>query len=126
MLAGKTPCLGEVRAGWWVAGLEGGPSPGCPLAPGQGQVPKLFRLDLARDPGSEVSLAGCHHSEYLLHPWPRLPPLGSDSAGWLAQARTPGLSSLLSTLPHWPGLWSSPWPSSLSTLDSFSSKLGSC
>lgn len=55
MLAGETQCLGEVRAGWRVAGLEGGP-PGCPMAPGQGWDPRLFRLGLAE----KVSLAGHH------------------------------------------------------------------
>lgn len=84
MLAGETQCLEEVRAGWRVAGLEGGP-PGA-----------LWRQARVRPPGSsgwawqgtwaeKVSLAECHHPGVLLHPRPTFPAiLGLTAlvAGW--------------------------------------------
>lgn len=112
MLAGETRCLEEVRAGWRVAGLEGGP-PGA-----------LWRQARAGGPpgssgwagqgtwAEKVPLAGCHHAGVLLHPRLTLHTilgLPAPLAGG-AQPRTPGVSPLLSTSLHFcPCLWSSPW-----------------
>lgn len=106
MLVGETRCLGEVRAGWRVAGLEGGP-PGALWR--QARVGPSGSSDWAWQGtrAEKVSLAGCHHPGVLLCPRPMLPRLGSDSTiGWVAQARTPGATVPSSPLPH---LWPSPW-----------------
>lgn len=80
---------GELAGGW-----AGGWPPGCPVAPGQGRAPRLFRLGLAGNLSRESVSGGM--------PPPRGPRaltastpchLGSDStSGWVAQPRTPGLS----------------------------------
>lgn len=106
MLAGETQCLEEVRAGWRVAGLEGGP-PGA-----------LWRQARVGPPGSsgwawqgtwleKVSLAECHHPGVLLHPRPTFPAilgLTAPVAGWPSpgpQASAPSCPLLLPVVKPW-------------------------
>lgn len=125
-------CWQARRSVWGRSGQAGGwlgwrVAPRVPYGARPGLGPQALPAGSDREPGQrKVSLAGRHH--------PGVPPaltantpscLGSDNTfGWVAQARTPGLSSLLSILPQCPCLWSSLWPSSHRTLYSFIRLIG--
>lgn len=84
MLAGETQCLGEVREGWRVARLEGGP-PGALWRQARVGTPGSSGWTWQGTEAEKVSLAGCRNPGVLLHAQPTLPlalGLTTELAGW--------------------------------------------